>query len=434
MQFPYVIQAPKGTVFEKLETTAKDLSGAAPPVTKWTVLCVDLINLTQVYANRTFHYIRSFKICANVLAKNVITSDLLYEPGVTHAEARLKGVYAFPRELSYPYEKFDNWSLIYDYVCFPSESFKKPFDSVGQSRILANLSAFSNTDKDVPKRVVPKQVHTQVAISNSVPAIDIITKPKALLKNKIFKNELPMVGLLHTQTLGTTKETNQHEDIHVYPCLPNELVDYKADPNKDLSRDQPKTTTTSLRTVLEPDPILKLQKVIGFGGATYSSIQWTNDAQYILYACHAVLVCYHLDSGTQWCYIGHTDKISCLTINKSSTIVVSGQYGPHSFVRFWDVQNRTCLAVCKNHDSNLYTLEYSYNSDVLCGIGKDKHGKTQIVLWDTKDVRNRNSVKILAKASTDVHINCIQFVPYDNMRLVSCGQDSIRYFSLNNQV
>jgi WD40 repeat protein len=434
LQFPYVIQAPKGTVYEKLETMAKDLSGAAPPVTKWTVLCVDLTNLTQVYANRSFHYIRSFKICANVLVKNVITSDLLYEPGVTHAEARLKGVYAFPRELAYPFEKYDNWSMIYDYVCFPSESFKKPFDSVGQSRILANLSAFTNSEKEPsgPRRITPKQVNAQVAISSSVPAIDILTRPKILLKNKIFdiKDELPMVGLPAKE--NRKNETIRNGDIHVYPCFQNELVDFKTDTNDLQTNSSKRETVKSFTTVLEPDPILKLQRVIGFGGATYSSIHWTSDSKYILYPCHAVLICYHLDTGTQWCYIGHTDKISCLTINKSSTIVVSGQYGQHSFVRFWDFQNRNCLAVCKNHDGLLYTLEYSHNCDVLCGVGKDKHGKTQIVLWDTKDVRSKNTVRILAKASTDVHINCIQFVPHDSMRLVSCGLDNIRFWRVKD--
>ena len=91
IQFPYVIQAPKGSVYEKTELNAKDLSGPAPPITKWTILCIDLINLTQTYSSRTYQAVRGYKLCANILVKNVITSDLLYEPGVTCVEARLKG-------------------------------------------------------------------------------------------------------------------------------------------------------------------------------------------------------------------------------------------------------------------------------------------------------------------------------------------------------
>lgn len=34
LQFPYVCQAPKGSVYEKTELFTKDLSGSAPPVTK----------------------------------------------------------------------------------------------------------------------------------------------------------------------------------------------------------------------------------------------------------------------------------------------------------------------------------------------------------------------------------------------------------------
>jgi WD repeat-containing protein 90 len=94
IQFPFVIQAPKGSVFEKTTCellNVKDLSGSAPPITKWTILCVDLIGLVQQYVmNRTFHSVRGYKLCANLLIKNVITSDFYYQPGMTHAEAKMK--------------------------------------------------------------------------------------------------------------------------------------------------------------------------------------------------------------------------------------------------------------------------------------------------------------------------------------------------------
>ena len=166
LQFPYVIQAPKGTVYEKAEQNARDLSGNAPPITKWTILCIDLINLTQVYASRTFQCVRGYKLCANLLIKNVVTSDFLYEPGVSHVEARLRGGSAVPRELAYPCEKYDNWHQLYDYISFPSESFRKPFDSAGQSRILTSLIEFNN-------QISVKQVHAGPST-----ALDNLTKPK----------------------------------------------------------------------------------------------------------------------------------------------------------------------------------------------------------------------------------------------------------------
>ena len=114
------------------------------------MLCIDLIELTQTYANRTFQCVRGFKLCANLQIKNVVTSDFLYEPGVSHAEARMRGTTAIPRELSFPCEKCENWLGMYDYVLFPSESVKE----CGQSRIVINLSELGKNcanDRDTLK-------------------------------------------------------------------------------------------------------------------------------------------------------------------------------------------------------------------------------------------------------------------------------------------
>lgn len=238
LQFPYVIQAPNDTVYEKAELAAKDLSGAAPPITKWTVLCLDLLTLTQMYTNRSYECVRGFKLCAGMFVKNVLTSDMLYEPGVNFAEARLKQprVNAFPRELSFPYEKSDQWSRLYDFVTFPSESFRKPFDSVGQSRVL--VSACPSNDVSQPKRVDVKQVFTSGSSSTSVishTAIDALTfkSRRPNTAPNFMSLNLPLVGVPQDDDYtrrsfsGTKAGLNfvspedalkQNElDIHVYP-------------------------------------------------------------------------------------------------------------------------------------------------------------------------------------------------------------------------
>lgn len=185
IQFPFVIHAPKGTVYEKTELNAKDLSGSAPPITKWTILCVDLIGLVQQYIpNRTFHSMRGYKLCANLLIKNVITSDFLYEPGLTHAEAKLKncGINAFPRELSYPCEKHENWSNLYDYVVFPNDSNK----TSGQSRVYASTDSDHQTKRTNLNK--PQNTPFQTVVSH------IQDKPKQFKFTKDNLN-LPFVGV-----------------------------------------------------------------------------------------------------------------------------------------------------------------------------------------------------------------------------------------------
>lgn len=104
LQFPYVIQSAIDQ--HAAGGPGRELCGGAstaPMHTKWTVLCVDLNTLIRIYSNRTFECVRGFKLCSSMFVKNVITSDVVYEPGVTYAEQKAKQatarVNAFPREV-----------------------------------------------------------------------------------------------------------------------------------------------------------------------------------------------------------------------------------------------------------------------------------------------------------------------------------------------
>lgn len=57
-------------------------SGPAPGTTRWTVLCLDLNYILSTYLNRRYAYVKSMRLCANMLVKNVFTSDVLYDPGM----------------------------------------------------------------------------------------------------------------------------------------------------------------------------------------------------------------------------------------------------------------------------------------------------------------------------------------------------------------
>ena len=118
--------------------------------------------------------------------------------------------------------------------------------------------------------------------------------------------------------------------------------------------------------------------------------------------------------------------------------MASGQTGPHSLVRLWNFQSRKCVSIFRHHDHSLSLLEFSHCGNYLCGVGKDKQGKSLLVLWDVKDFRlhtrhdTSSSPKLVAKAHTDVHIGRIVFVPYDSSRLISCGRENVRFWRLKN--
>lgn len=59
---------------------------------------MDLRYVLSVYLNRTHSHLKSIKLCANMAVKNIVTSDLLFDPGtfglfpVTDADCELYNV------------------------------------------------------------------------------------------------------------------------------------------------------------------------------------------------------------------------------------------------------------------------------------------------------------------------------------------------------
>ncbi|CAF3594494.1 unnamed protein product [Rotaria sp. Silwood2] len=100
-----------------------------------------------------------------------------------------------------------------------------------------------------------------------------------------------------------------------------------------------------LKTLL-PDPILRLQTVIGLSSG-FNNLLWTQDGNYVLYSSHAIVVQMHIETQQQWFFIGHTDKISAIAFNSNSSLLATIQTGPngkeYSFIKILDIQQRSKL-------------------------------------------------------------------------------------------
>lgn len=125
------------------------LVGPAPPNPRWTCLIMDLRYVLSVYLNRTHSHLKSIKLCANMSVKNIITSDLLFDPGTQphtqrsitriHSKNSLviplscvlglsfcefrqagmvlpEGTAPMPREMCFPVPKGQSWHQLYDYI------------------------------------------------------------------------------------------------------------------------------------------------------------------------------------------------------------------------------------------------------------------------------------------------------------------------------
>lgn len=207
-------------------------------------------------------------------------------------------------------------------------------------------------------------------------------------------------------------------------------------------------------TYLEPDPILKLRHIIGFGsgigtpGANLSAFrhqalwhpagQLCGGNEIIVYAVHAVIVALEIANGHQHFLIGHTDSVVALAFNdcrhknaSSTSILASAQKGEGGIIRVWRFDNKKCAAIVKNQQaSTMDVLAFSTSGGVLIGCGKDVHQKTLIVVWDTSGVVRHGAVTAMARARADVEISRLRICPNDDTRFATCGKDNIRFWRI----
>ncbi|NXF01306.1 WDR90 protein, partial [Smithornis capensis] len=136
LQFPFVCGAAKGSASDTM--SRHGVSGAAPADVRWTCLVLDLPSILSLYLSRRYSHLKGVKLCSNLLVKNLCTSDLVFDPGVTFSEARhtnlaCRGIAPMPREMAFPVPKGEKWHDLYDYIRFPSEGSNLPYDSIQRS-------------------------------------------------------------------------------------------------------------------------------------------------------------------------------------------------------------------------------------------------------------------------------------------------------------
>lgn len=151
-----------------------------------------------------------------------------------------------------------------------------------------------------------------------------------------------------------------------------------------------------------------------------------------MYPCHAVIVVLHVDSCEQRFFLGHTDKVSALALDGSNSLLASAQTQTPSMLRLWDFQTGDCLSLFRSPVHTICSLSFSNSGALLCGVGKDHHGRTMVVVWDMDQVRQGGEAVILTKVHTDIDIQAFEVASFDETRMVSCGRGSVRLWRLRS--
>ncbi|KAK6171134.1 hypothetical protein SNE40_019389 [Patella caerulea] len=427
LQFPFICHASQGSVSSFASIGSRDQGGPTPITARWTVLSLDFEHILSTYLNRKYHFIKSIRLCANMVVKNIYTSDMMYDPGITFEESKKRGmvpgnIAPMPREMAFPLLKGSNWHDVYDIIRFPAETEMKPFDSIQ----FTNQRSSGNVE---PVRQSSKTVDISKCVSDRVTLINKVTAPREKKTRQHVNSDLPEVGVVDTWSVAH----DELGDVHLFAKTDDDVVVHREDrrTGREISRNKVRGPATVVNkkdnfTQLEPDPILKLKKIVGFGGGTYKEVLWTQDVTTVVYPCHAVVVAMKVNNGRQRFFIGHTDKVSAIAITGNSALLASGQTGTMSLVRVWRFHNGECLAMGKTHTHSLHSLSFSSNGNVLCGVGKDGQGKNMVVIWNTSKVLKSREMSVMAKAHTDVDIVRMKIAGFDETRMVSCGRDNVR--------
>ncbi|XP_075686881.1 WD repeat-containing protein 90 isoform X2 [Rhinoderma darwinii] len=366
---------------------------------------------------------------------------------VTFTEARKSktlqnGVAPMPREMAFPVPKGEKWHDRYDFIRFPTDASKLPYDSIQKGE--SSSTAPGAPPFRSPVREHPRSVTISKPVQDRVSLIQQITTPKPLphctplRADSIPERYLSVCGKREEDT-ERESTTGEEDDggIHVYAHRGRELAIHRhqADSEKVVCTTSHRPATFSAEPEgkkLLPDPILKLRKIIGFGGCTERCALWTRTGCSVVYPCHAVIVVMNVESGEQRFFLGHTDKVSSLAFNGSCSLLASAQTGTLSMVRLWDFEKHGCLAMFKTHAHSVSCLSFSHSGSVLCGVGKDGHGKNMVVVWNTSQASRGGEVVVLAKAHTDVDIQTMKIAFFDDTRMVSCGRDNVRLWRVRS--
>ncbi|KAF6734778.1 WD repeat-containing protein 90 [Oryzias melastigma] len=451
LQFPFVCGAAKDSVYDRTAKSAKHgLVGRAPSSVRWTCVMLDLQYILSVYLNCNYSHLKSVKLCANMDVKNIFTSDLLLDPGVSFMEAKqmglsfLQGTGPIPREMSFPVPKGASWHDLYDHIKFPSDGTKLPYDSIQKEN--SDPETRSTSKQKVPVRGDSRCVDLSKPVKDRVSLIQQIISPKLPTRNQTpVVSSIPEVGvvsshpkdwLVHNDFQESTSSNSQQQThssdvtdggIHVYVHSVDGLSIHGDESEEEELVCSPVPQPVSLtlskgfkQQKLLPDPILRLNRIIGLGGATTKHALWTKSASEVVYPCHAIIVSMKISSHQQRFFIGHTDKVSALTFNGSTTVLASAQTGNNSVVRVWDYNSGNCLAMFRNHAHSLSCLRCQFSVEWL------------VVVWNTLNIRKGGEVTVLAKAHTEVDINTMKIAFFDDTRMVSCGRDNIRLWRVRN--
>lgn len=159
MNSAFVVRVSCSNRFSEIKSRGIGIVEVALPLShKWTVVSLDMKQLLKL-VGRDFYCVKSIRLCANLLVRNVYSSSISYNSNT------------FPKSINFPTKSKSVWEDHYDFTWFP----QRPIDAhlkenISQMSNVASVTSSAGSTKEVSKEVQPEPwLHLSAVIGFTSP-------------------------------------------------------------------------------------------------------------------------------------------------------------------------------------------------------------------------------------------------------------------------
>jgi WD40 repeat protein len=410
-------------IYKKVKTTGRTvqipcfLDKGQRTKGKFTVVCLHLPSLIHDHFPPSHQYkcVKSFRLCSNLDVRGIFTSDTRYT------------LLDMPREMTFPVPRNQTWNARYVWMEM------QPYPELG--RVAIEQAA---EDQDEPS-------------AESSPVI---------VRHARLGGEGDAEGM-DAMSVGAGDDAGE-EKLGSREALT---------PGRGTGVRGSKVRHTSGRKVARSspereEPLMYLQSVLGYTMSMgMQHLCWLPDDKHIVYSNNNVVVLLDVQSGQQQFLFGHTGVVTAAVCShlKDRPLLATVQEGPTPTVCLWDLAAWMGAHSKEAQQDPLETHSAAVEVPLLCTLsadfvsvcslafssehalrkgklllavaGRDFRQRSLIVLWDLTQMDAVVPPTVHARQTSEFHVQRLLFSPYtsDPFNLVSCGNQSIRFWRIKNR-